>query len=56
MPHHFSELFTLDTDHRLKQDFMSSAPRNDLARKNEVVQVNQAKRHEKSETVTSQKF
>jgi len=35
---------------------MSSAPRNDLVRKNEALQVKQAKRREKSETVTSQKL
>jgi len=53
MPSHFSEV---DTDHCLKQDFMSSAPRNDLVRKNEALQVTQAKGHEKGETVTSQKL
>ena len=57
---HFSE-YALSplrgcTDHRLKQDFMLSAPRNDLVRKNEALQVKQAKRHEKSETVTPQKL
>jgi len=35
---------------------MSSSPRNDLVRKNEALQVQQAKRHEKSKTMTSQKL
>jgi len=47
-------LSTLDTDNRLKQNFKSSAPRHDLVRKNEALQVKQTKQHDKNETVTSQ--